>query len=380
MRKRGFNLIRKTERWMHRKKGKSVITIPNDIESENINRFMLFGNSAPDSSAGAFIGVGDYDEDLDSYKIPIHLHGKNYISGMDFAELHLSKKISTASAPVLNATQYAFMPDANTDNIPIIDSSIIKFKENTAYTLAYTVKYMTTAKSRDLKLTFNYTDGTSFTPTLSTGLKTVTGCVSTDPTKTLKNISSYTGDRQITIFMLADFGIYEGAHTTHADIHESYNGEKIDITQNAPLYSVGSTADELDLLNGNVTRKIRMLKIKSNTDIEETDEDGVFTIPLKTQARPSSTVIPITSSGGEDGIGEFEISWDGYSILFKPNVYLSTEEDIKEYLGTISLSIAYVLNEPEIENTNVKLTNLFGKEIIDVMTDVAPKKIFIEYF
>ncbi len=380
MRKSGFRLIRKTLRRMHRKKGVYDLIIPPDIQKDSIVRFVIQGKGEFNEDDGSFRGVGDYDSESKSYKIRLHIHGKNYLSGREFAEIHLSKNIGSDTAPTLNDTLYAFTPNKDVGGVPIIDKSIIRFKEKTAYTLAFTVSYASASKPRDLKLTFVYTDGTTYTPTKDNYNSTFTECVSTDPEKTLDRICSYKGDGQLTAYTLANFGIYEGVYETHAEAHEAYVGERLEISLDAPLYAIESAADELDLLSGNVTRKIRTERIDGTAEIKNTDMDGIFSIALKNKARCNSTVIShygILVDGTDVGIKGSE---DGSAILFKTPSRIKSIEDLSEYLSANPFDIAYISAEPTVIASGIKLPDTYGKTILNILTEFKPKKCFIEYY
>ncbi len=382
MRKRGFKLIRKTLRWLHRKRGTVDIPLSDDMTSDSISKFILRGRGEVRESDGAFIGVGDYDSELDAYKLRLHIHGKNYLGGTEFCKIHSSLGITSEMKPSISDTQYIFVADKTSAGVPVIDSSTIKFKEKTAYTLAYQVKYISATKPRDLKLTFNYTDGTSYTPSMNTSASNFTECVSTDPEKTLKHISSHVGDRQITIYILANFGIYEGTHTVHADIHEPYVGERHDIILDAPLYSIGPAADELDLLSGKLTRKIKILNVTSSLYISETDTDGVFMIELGTPARGGSELISPYGMLTDECESGIQLSAGGSAIYFKPPGNLESVEKLCEYLDSNPFEVAYILQDPvtQISNAYIYLPDVTGKAVIDVLTEVDPKICYIEYY
>ena len=365
---------------MHRKKGTVDLAIPPDIQKDSIVRFVLQGNSAIDNNDGSFLGVGDYDNESKSYKIKLHIHGKNYLSGREFAEIHLSKKLESTINSSLSEKQYAFAANRDVGGVPIIDKSIIKFKEKTAYTLAFSVRYGSTTSPRDFKLSFVYTDGSIYTPIKDTYASRLTECVSTDPEKTVDHICSYRGDGQVIGYTLADFGIYEGIHTIHAEVHEPYVGERIEISLDAPLYAIGAASDELDLLSGKITRKICTEKIDATAEIESTDEDGIFSISLKNQARRNSSVISPHGSltdSTDTGIG---LSDDGNSVLFKAPEGIDSVETLSEYLNANAFSIAYILNEPTVTSADISALDTCGKTILDVMTEISPKRCFIEYY
>ena len=382
MRKRGFKLIRKTLRWLHRKRGTLDVPLSDDMTSSGISKFILRGRGEVRESDGAFIGVGDYDSELDAYRLRFHIHGKNYLGGKEFCAIHSSRGITNDMKPGINDTQYIFVADQTSEGVPVIDSSTIKFKEKTAYTLAYQVRYISSMKPRDLKLTFNYTDGTSYTPSMNTYATNLTECVSTDPEKTIKHISSHVGDRQVTIYILANFGIYEGIHTVHADVHEPYVGERHDILLEAPLYSIGTAADELDLLTGTLTRKIKILDVTSSLYISETDTDGVFMIELGDPARTDIGLIAPFGMLTEDCESGIMLSHMGSAIYFKPPGNLSNVEEIREYLDNNPFKVAYALHDPvtQLSNAYVYLPDVAGKTVIDVLTEVDPKICYIEYY
>ena len=377
MRKRGFSLIRKTERWMHRRRGTCEILIPSDIQSERVTKFILQGSGETSESGARLIGVGDYDSENGAYKINLHIHGRNYLSGEDFAAIHMSKEICT-SAAVKNG-QYMFIPDADSPEIPLIDKSIIKFKENTAYTIAFTVKYLTSTKPRDLKLKINYTDGTSYIPSYDSYIKEFTECISTDPTKTIKEIASYIGDKQLTVFITEKFGIYQGIYSTHAEAHEAYNGEKYDISLTAPLYAIDYSRDEIDLIHGEVTRKIKKLLIDASSEIRQTDTDGVYAIALEDHARIGSRIVSPLTSPSESSESGICLSENGEEVIFYAPEEISDLGEMEEYLRENPFEIFYVLKETVTEYIEPFSSSLEGKSVIDIKTEIAPEKCFIEY-
>ena len=136
MRKDQLKLIKKTEHWLHRKKGTVGFSFPTDIDTEKITRFVILGRSDTEEN-GTLRGVGDYDADSGSYVIGLHVRGKNLLGGRQFAEKHMEKGICTVSKPSLGDTNYSFIPDVDKGGIPIIDGSVIKFKEKTSCSKRY---------------------------------------------------------------------------------------------------------------------------------------------------------------------------------------------------------------------------------------------------
>ena len=379
MRKDGLKLIKRTERWLHRKRGTEGFRIPEDIYADRITRLVLLGSSEG-AEDGILRGVGDLDEASGKYVIGIHVHGSNLLGGRELAELHVARSICTVSKPTITQTNFAVIPDADKNGAPIIDKKVIRFKEKTSYTLAYTVKYLNTAKPRDLKLSFKYTDGTFFTPTYDTTKKTFTDCMISDPEKTLECIASYAGDQKSTVFVIADFGIYEGSHPVHAEVHEPYVGERLNIELDAPLYSIGYASDELDLKSGTLLRKIRRIRIDSSCDIGETDAAGIFEIKLdEPMRRGGATVSPHSeiSESGECGISASE---DGTSIIFKPPGEITDIGGARGYLAGNPFDLFYILDTPVLTALPTACPDLIGKSAVDILTDVPGRKCYVEYY
>ena len=372
MRKSRFKLIKKTERWLHRKKGTDTLSIPTDIDTDRISRFVILGGEEY-ASDGTMSGVGDYDTGSGSYVIDVHAHGTNYLSGTDFANIHLSKNISTATKPSLSASSYIFVPDADTDGTVIIGRDVIKFKETTAYTIAFTVKYLTNTKPKDLKLTFNYTDGTSYTPTFDTTAKSITGCVSSDPQKTIAYISSYVGDRKATNYTLSDFGLYEGVYANHADVHVPYTGERSRMILDAPLYSIGYASDELDLRRKALLRKIRKMRIDHTSEIDMTD--GAFRIPLDAPARVGSRIV---CSGRT--VCDVSLSEDGEALVPLFPVDITETSEARSYLLDNPFDVYYILREPDVYTADISCPNLLGSTAVELFCNIAPRKFFVEYY
>lgn len=379
MRKDGLKLIKKTERWLHRKRGTYSFRIPEDLATERITRFVLLGSSEV-TAEGGLRGVGDYDPESGRYAIVIHVHGNNLLGGYEFGELHIAKQICTVSKPTLSATNFIFIPDVDKEGTPIVDRSVIRFKEKTPYTLAYTVKYMNTAKPRDLKLTFKYTDGTSFTPTYDTTKKTFTDCKITDPEKTVECISTYAGDNKTTVFVIADFGIYEGAHPVHAEVQEPYIGEKIKIELDAPLYSIGYASDELDLKNGTLLRKIERLRVDSSADVRETETEGVFEIKLPYPMRRGGATVSPYGEITDSTDGGISASEDGTAIFFKPEGEPLDLNGVGTYLSDNPFDLFYILDTPKLQTLAIDCPDMIGKNAVDILTDVPARKCFVEYY
>lgn len=379
MRKNQLKLIKKTERWLHRKKGEDSFVIPPDIDTAKITRFVILGSCAGEEN-GTLLGVGNYDESSGSYVIGIHAHGKNLLSCLDFAAAHTEKQICTSIKPALTADKFAFIPDSDKVGTPIIDKSMVKFKEKTAYTLAFTAAYITTTKPRDLKITFNYTDGTSYTPIYDSAIKNITDCQVTDPEKTLAYISSYVAARSMTIYIIQDFGLYEGAYTVHEEVHEPYVGARSKITLDAPLYSIGYASDELDLKSGTLLRKIERLHVDSSVSVSQTDTEGVFRIDLDAPMRHGGRII---SPYGEitDGCDcGLSASDDGCSLFFMPPGNLMQTDEVESYLAQNPFDVFYVLRTPKQQTLEVLCPELNGTTAVDILTDTAPRKCFVEYY
>ena len=379
MRKDQLKLIKRTERWLHRKKGSIGFSFPTDIDTEKITRFVILGRSDTGEN-GTLRGVGDYEASSGSYVIGLHVRGKNLLGGRQFAEKHIEKQICTVSKPSLGDTNYSFVPDVDKEGRPIIDGSVIKFKEKTAYTLAFTARYLMGTTPKDLKITFEYTDGTSYTPIYDTIKKTITDCVSTDPEKTVRCISSYTGDHRATIFVLADFGLYEGIYTAHAEMHEPYVGEHFKIELDAPLYSIGYASDELDLKSGKLMRKIGRLRVDGSALVSETDTEGIFEIALPSPMRPGSRTVSPYGEISEDSECGISASESESSLLLKPPGGLTSVSEVKSYLEANAFDIFYILASPVEQGLNIACPNLGGKSAIDVTSEISPRKCFVEYY
>ena len=379
MRKSRLRLIKKTERWLHRKRGTDTLGIPTDIDTDRISRFVILG-SADGEDEGMLSGVGDYDEASGKYVIGIHTHGKNLLGGAEFAAIHMSKQIATVSKPSLSATNYIFTADAGKDGVPIIDRSVIKFKERTAYTITFAVRYLNAIVPRDLRLTFNYTDGTSYTPTFNTALKNLSGCASSDPEKTVAYISHYPGDNKAINYTLASFGIYEGVYATPEEIHEPYVGERRQITLDAPLYSIGYASDELDLKSGTLRRKVRKLRIDASAEVEATDTEGVFAIPLDAPARVGSYAVR-SALPDESGEGcEVSVSDGGASILIRPPGELTEVSEAISYLEGGAFDLYYILSVPEVTDSGIECPSLMGRTAVDLLCGTPPRKCYVEYY
>ena len=91
MRKNNFKLIRKTLEWIHRKKGTSTLKMPLNVSKEKYKYFKIFGSED---------GVGSYNTQSGKYDVPIHIHGKNLMGGVEFANIHTALKISKTNGTI----------------------------------------------------------------------------------------------------------------------------------------------------------------------------------------------------------------------------------------------------------------------------------------
>ncbi len=375
MRKRNFQLMKKTLEWYHRKKGVARIALPANVPSESYRCFKILGSDA--KSCG--IGVGDYSEELNSYLITLHAHGKNFMSGEEFMEIHSALNISKI-APTIVSECYSTTPMPEHNGTVVIGPQHVKFKERTPYTLALRMRYFTSSSKRVIGLRFDYSDGSYDVPYVSTSSRDIFVCFTSNPQKDLVAISSHNESATNVRFGIAEFGLYEGAYTEFDDAYEAYCGEKTSLTLTAPLLKIDYSADTLDIINGKMIKKISVAQIDGLSEINENDEEGVFEITLPTPARPATRIIsafePLTEAS-ESGLS---MSEDGEKILFKASNDITSKNDMIDYLKQNPFEIAYVMKDYVYTDLPSISMPVFEKDVtLDVLSQESPSKTYVEY-
>lgn len=369
-------LFKKTLVWRHLSKGIDAISFPAEVKKSNIEHFKLYGKTVI-SDSGSMESVGDYDSESEKYLMKLHIHGKNYMSGDTFAEIFTASGASKTNT-IESGGSFLTKPTISTNGTVVINRSHIRFNEKTAYTIATQIRMLHSGPTRDFRLRFDYSDGTSYFPKIESNTILLKGCVSSDPEKTLVSLSSYTEADLNIRFILKWFGIYEGTHTSFNDTYEAYSGTWVDVKLNAPLMSIGYTSDELDMLTGQVTRKIATQRIDSSVQCAASSTEGVYIIMLDHPMRPGSKFIspyPDFDAGEETGI---RVSEDGRMIYLKLPESV-TIDNLLEYLENNPFDITYVLKTPLTETVSLPTLILKNESVIEIFTNVAPRKVVAVY-
>ena len=373
MRKLNFKLIRKTVEWLHRRKGISSLILPKHTPKENFRYFKMFGAETTHDGEG----VGNYNENASVFSIPLHVHGKNLMGGDEFVEIHSSLNLSKTST--ISSGLYSTTPLPEHNGTVIIGPNHIRFKENTQYTLALHLKYFTSATKRSIAMRFDYSDGSYDAPVIPSSAREFKMCFTSDVNKNLIAISSHAESASNIRYIIEGFGVFEGAYSEYSDIFESYDGARSELQTNAPLRKIGASCDEIDLINGIVTRKIQTELINEECEISKT-ENGMFEITLSSPMRPGYRVLsPFENSSLNDEICLYA-SDNGESILFKAPSEITSVEELKNYLSENPFNIAYVMKDCIYENTDTINLEMFEEELtMEILTEREPSKIVAEY-
>ena len=375
MRKRNFRLMKKTLEWYHRRKGAAGIVLPANVPSESYRCFKILGSDA--DSGGT--GVGDYNEELNSYEITLHAHGKNFMSGEEFMEIHSALNISKI-APTIVSECYSTTPMPEYNGTVVIGPQHVKFKKGTPYTLALRMKYFTSSSKRVIGLRFDYSDGSYDVPYASTSSRDIFVCFTSNPTKDLVAISSHNESATNVRFGIAEFGLYEGAYTEFDDAFEAYCGEKSTLTLTAPLLKIDYSADTLDIVNGKMIKKIHVAQIDGSAEISETDKECVFEITLPTPARPATRIVSDFEPLTEECESGLSISESGESIFFKASNEITSKNDMLDYLNQNPFKIAYVMRDYVYSDSQSIDIPLFEKDSpTDILSQESPSKAYVEY-
>ena len=368
MRKLNFKLMKETIEWPHRRKGSCAITLPANTSNESYRLFKICGAEG-DSALG---GVGDYNETLGTYSLPMRVHGRNIMGGEEFMEVHAALGISKITASIVSGC-YTTTPMPEYNGTVIIGPPLVNFKKNTPYTLALHLRYLSSATKRSIAMRFDYSDGTFDAPVINSTSREFRRCFTSDPNKQLVAISSHAENAANIRYGIDGFGLFEGAHEDYDTVFEAYRGFRHDLTLEAPLRKIDFSGDELDLLSGEVTRKIKAAILDGDCEIEATDDDAVFKINLPRPARRGTRML--TDFTGE---GEISVSDDGCALLKIEGV--TNEEDIRSYLSTSPISVSYVLKDYETEEVQTVEFESYDEELtMNLISKTAPSRIIAEY-
>ena len=377
MRKYNFSLIKKTEVRYGLYKGASGFESDIPRDSERIMRFELHGKSA-EAEDGTLTHVGDAASD-GSYVIPFKLCGKNLMSAVDFANLHMA---ATTGSHTLTDTYYRFIARSSDDGAVIIDSSIIPFKEKTQYTIGGHFSYIVQITNQPLQLKINYTNGSSEPLRFPTSEKDFYGAFVTAKGKTVKSITSFMQHNGPNKIMLDCFGIFEGAYDDILSVYEPYVATEFNISLSAPLRSLGYSSDVLDLKSKTVTRRIYTAQFGADGDPEPWESDEIFMISLPysmKQGCPIISNIPEYETQEELSSAELGIyRFDKDALLIKI-MGAATKDDAISALSADPLIITYVLDKSIYEANDIEQPLTDGYTRIEVASSVMPKKFFMVY-
>ncbi len=378
MRKRGFKLIRKTPVWLHRIKGKRSLQLA-DAGCE-LSSFRLFGETAAVENS-QITGVGDYDPESNKYLINLKSHGRNLISGKEFFTIH--KNLGISPSATIDDEYYTVTVPPSANGTMIIDNTVISFKENKTYTLCAYMWYVHTVPDglRNLRLAFEYSDGTSSPMTVVNSSYKIYVTARSISGKTVVGISSYADKEQTCRIGINSFGIFEGYYSSYDTCFEPYEAKNITIALDEPLLTVGYSKDELDLLEGTVTRRNRRFTIDGESDIERTDRQSEFRIRLPEpmmnamnylssypQYDPDAEACPVSVYPSDDGEYIHIIAEEGTDI-----------DSLRTALSQSPLHLAYPLAEARKETVPNFTRVTFEQQYIDVCTSIEPKAIIAEY-
>ena len=375
MSKSRLKLSRKTEMWLHRSKSEDSVTLP--AIDARLLRIRLLGNSHL-LDTGELLGTGDYDEESGKYTILFRAHGKNLYGANDYIQTWIDSGAYTNYELKSTTLKLTFSTAYN--GTTIFDKRHIKFKENTQYTISGRFQ-----NPKQLYMRFVYSDGTYSDTTLQNVKSLVfysEGVAISLKDKTLVGIESYTdAEGRYYTTTIKQIGIYEGAQQSHADCYEEYNGESFRYYLDAPLMRIGYASDELDLMSGEVTRKIRTETVGSKASIEGAYAEGIYVIapevPLRADSPLYSSLPVLTEADimtAETGVSLCE----GGKICVKiPDI--NSEEELLSYLKDNPFTITYIMSEPIKEMAEGSLPNRDMLSVIDAFCEVLPRKFYAEY-
>lgn len=272
--------------------------------------------------------------------IEITKTGKNLLGG--------SKLLANARAHLPNGTTdtedktFTFASStAVADNTSF--SQGITFKENTRYTLMFTISKN---NGTGANIRVRYTDGNNVNLSVTNVGQKETIVYTSVSNKTILDIRKYSGSNTTTLYY-DECAILEGVLT--AEDFEAYKGETKTISLGQTVY--GGT---LDLLTGKLISNVVIASYDGSEAWKTNGSNGVW-LDVKSGnylEAISCNIFEALSNGGSNGLNnnQIRLNASATNLLVKcPDAM--TEDDFKTFLQTHPLQVAYRVASTEINLT-----------------------------
>jgi hypothetical protein len=379
MRKNAARLIRKTELPLHRATGKNIISLPYGKDFESLKDIRLFGNIALNST-GEHKGIGE--KEGDTYKIKLRVHGRNAISGEEFASIHKNAGVNATSSE--SGGIYTFTPNVSRNGITVLGNSHICFKENTVYTLAARISFSSAPKNgKSIGLAFLYSDYTKERIKVTSNSSTLYFAASSASGKTLIGLVADAEDSGAIGIYTKEFGIFEGEFSSYDEAFSSYVGQTTSINLRKPLHKIGNFSDFLDLSACRAHYFTESCALGKDISPAESEYRGAFKFELPRVGVTSSSIYSLYEqlpfSGIVSGRRGIAFSEDGKYIYYRPSGSTQSLEEITDKLARSPVYIVYKAATEEISETEISYSLYDEGTTIEIVSKVKPSMFYAEY-
>ena len=379
MRKNAARLIRNNAKRLHRTTGSASIFIPPIAGAESITDMRLFGNISL-NPVGEHRGIGESSGG--GYVIKTRVHGRNALSGIEFANIHKSSGICTSSS--ISGELYSFTQNTAKNGTVVIKSSHIRFRENTAYTIASEISLASAPKGgKRLGLSFIYSDYSIEHITVTSLIPRFTFTAHSRSDKTLMGFVADAENSSTVGIVLSSFGIFEGAYSSYEEAFSPYIGTTNNIAINRPLYRIGGCSDFLDFSKKQAHFFTEKAALGTELIPEESEYAGVFKFTLKRAARVGSAIYSLHENLSENALisggSGLAISKCGRYIYYRPS---SNILDLNEILNKLTASPVYAVYEADDEmiiDTDVSYQLYSEGTGIEILSQTSPHLFYAEY-
>lgn len=374
--------VKKTEIWLHRIVGKKSLKLPY-YQKDKIKRLRICGSSA--YSSLNFIETDSVNSGIDPHRLRLTLGTRNLL---DYSLVFPAIKANVpALRALLSGIRISLVVKKTEFLAPVIDSSMVEFKENTVYTFVGTVSFGANDRG-DLSsgFCFIYTDGTvEDISVYCPGPQQVKIRAESAPGKTISSIGmqGLTPTNQF-YYITTHFGIYEGTYPESDSLSDEFVApEEAIIPLDAPLRGIDGACDILDLTEGIYQRNVEYLLYDSASSFDATEEEHIFITRLPTKVRDdASFYCPFWfrgASSASDSTEWVQICEDRQSfLLHAPDCLTKDELDAK--LRTAPFGVVYAMDRPiEKSISNISFKDTSDKKYLSVDSVCDPHLFHIDY-
>lgn len=348
--------------------GAFPLTLTDCVDNKSITNYSIHGNSMQDGvpTPDAPIeveSVGEYDESIGKYKIPITVSGKNLFDKSDY-QVDVDGAIGFSIRHLKIGTKYTISSNKPLTRVKISLASSgynsVQFvNESGFYKYSFTMQRHSNISENETQYLFLGS---------TVGERTF-----------VNNISQLDG---------FDIQIEEGSTTT--DYEPYHEPISTNIYLDEPLRKIGEYADYIDFEKGMVVRQIKEIILNGTETWSTIVGNAPYIIATEDRESVYDGVLRIKSSHFQTVTNDD--SWSKYSsMLSVSSIYpkyivfrytsVSNLNEFKTWLSNNKPSLIYKLlttKEEEIDLSN--LPTFKGTSIVSVDTTIQPSNAEIEYY